>query len=523
MSNKLLKIYFYSTVLIFLCATISHQLDQLDSDSDNMRVLSQIKNLQDKPLLGITKAKSGLTPHSSIIILSDEDFITQGFPGEGTPTNPYRIENYEISTIFAVGIYVFNTTKSFIISNCFISALEDGIVITDIIAGTVVIENNTCAYHNSEGIYVWGSNNIFIRKNECYGNRNGIATDHVDYLEIKENYCHNNGNSIKSVYSNHAIVTDNTLSGGGIITYYVDYSIFERNVIVNYGLCGISLIWGEHNRIENNYCTGGVFGIITDMAQNITIINNECSKNNIDGIFSRDTDDSLILDNYSNRNNESGIRIDGCSNMTVLKNTCTENKDAGIYTYYDSSTSVIPLIIEDNTCRNNTLGMRIWETFHAKIWNNTVESNGQGILLVDSKYTEIVNNILLKNRKYGLKIDTSLSTSNVIYSNYFLCNNLNGTEDGYSQAYDESFNDWYDENTNTGNYYSDYSGEGEYQIDGRTNRTDPYPFVYDYDCYNTDVPTEETHSVLIIFILSFIGLTSISRKKARMRISITNF
>ncbi len=527
MSKKLIRIYVCCTILIFLYASFACKLD---SEPDTTKNIARTQNLQHKSFPRITKTKSSLTLHSSIIILSDEDFITQGFPGEGTPTNPYRIENYEITTSFAVGIYVFNTTKSFIISNCFISALEDGIVITDIIAGIVVIENNTCANHNYEGIYVWGSNSIFIRKNECYGNRNGIATDHVDYLEIKNNYCHNNGISIKLVFSNHAIVTDNTLSGGGIILYYVDHSIFERNVIINYGYSGIMMNWGEHNRLENNYCNGGVFGIDVDMSQNITIVNNECSRNLYDGIFTRFTDDLLILNNFSTKNNESGIRVVTCSNMTVARNTCTENKGAGIYAFYNSLTPSIPPIIEDNLCKNNSIGMRVWETYYAKISNNTVESNGQGILLVDSKYIEIVNNTLLRNRKYGVKIATLLSTWNVIHHNYFICNNLGGTEYGFSQAFDDSYNNkWYDDDSSTGNFWTDYEGEGEYSIDGKYNMTDLYPFIYDYECATITEPTseyteptseytDESAISMLITLCSFLGLSSIGtiiRKRQR--------
>ncbi len=492
------------------------------SNSEVIAELSQTDNLNQNSYPKMNKMKTELIPHQSIIILSDEDFITQGFPGEGTPSDPYQIENYDITTTFGIGMYVFNTTKSFTISNCFISALDWGIVITDIISGTAIIENNTCINHNYDGIYVWGSSQVYLRQNECYGNRNGIATDRGEYLEIKKNYCHDNRNGIRLLYSEHSKVMDNTLelNHDGIDTYYVKNTIFERNVIVDYGYSGISMWWGKHNRVENNYCTRGVFGIVVNMSQNISIIENECSKNNQDGIYSNEMDDSLILDNFFTKNNESGIRIARCSKGTVANNTCTENKDAGIFTYYGSFTSLTPPIIEDNVCKNNTIGMRVWETHHAIIRNNTCESNGQGILLVDSKYIEIVNNTLLRNRKYGVKIATLLSTWNVIHHNYFICNNLNGTEDGYSQAFDDSYNNkWYDDDSSTGNFWTDYEGEGEYSIDGKYNMTDPYPSVYNYDCQvtseTTAEPTEESFFSVLIVLLSFLGITITAKTRHR--------
>jgi len=56
-----------------------------------------------------------LTPHESIEILNDGDFITYGFPGAGTPGDPYIIEHYEIETSSDTGIDVSGTTKHFVI------------------------------------------------------------------------------------------------------------------------------------------------------------------------------------------------------------------------------------------------------------------------------------------------------------------------------------------------------------------------------------------------------------------------
>ena len=43
-----------------------------------------------------TFGTSGDIPHIPIFIDSDDDFTTLGFPGDGSPGNPYRIENYVI-------------------------------------------------------------------------------------------------------------------------------------------------------------------------------------------------------------------------------------------------------------------------------------------------------------------------------------------------------------------------------------------------------------------------------------------
>ena len=509
MSGKNNRIYIGCLILIILYISLhcNYSIEPVDTETKTPTLKTQ-----GETIFYEVNIKSVLTPHENIVILNDEDFVAYGFPGDGTLSNPYRIENYDITTSFGIGVYIYNTTKNFLVSNCLVSAIDYGIVITDIISGDIIIENNTCANHNFEGIYVWNSTNIKITENVCYENRNGIRADHADYLEIMNNYCYDNGGSIYLIHVSHALISDNTMLNGGIRISYVEYSIIERNVVVNYDYSGIDMSWGGHNRIVSNYCTKGVFGIITEGTQNVTILENECSENNQDGIFSRNTDDSVILNNYCTRNNESGIRIVTSLNISVTENICTENKNTGIYTYYDSTTIAIPPIIKDNYCRNNTIGIRIWKTYSARITNNTIESNEHGILLVDSKYTEIDNNILLKNRMYGIKIEL-YSSSNVIYTNYFLCNNLNGTEEGNSQAYDAGHNDWYNEETNVGNYYSDYTGEGEYQIDGKYERTDPYPQLYEYCCYDNKKTMSLSILSTITFLLAYLGVIDIYRRK----------
>ena len=65
-------------------------------------------------------------------INSNLDFITLGFEGNGTKENPYQIENFTIETSNDYGIYIYDTTKYFVIQNVYINALTYGIHISDI-------------------------------------------------------------------------------------------------------------------------------------------------------------------------------------------------------------------------------------------------------------------------------------------------------------------------------------------------------------------------------------------------------
>ena len=55
--------------------------------------------------------------HEPFNITSDVDFETQAWPGNGSISNPYLIENLNITSNSSTCIWVMNTTRHFIIQN----------------------------------------------------------------------------------------------------------------------------------------------------------------------------------------------------------------------------------------------------------------------------------------------------------------------------------------------------------------------------------------------------------------------
>ena len=53
-----------------------------------------------------------LIEHEPIRIESDSDLEVYNFSGDGTILNPYRIENYNITTTESSGIYISTTHKN---------------------------------------------------------------------------------------------------------------------------------------------------------------------------------------------------------------------------------------------------------------------------------------------------------------------------------------------------------------------------------------------------------------------------
>ena len=125
-------------------------------------------------------------------------------------------------------------------------------------------------------------------------------------------------------------------------------------------------------------------------------------------------------------------------------------------------------------------------------------------MISNSDSTEVSFNKIENSRSYGVYVTTG-SENNIIHHNEFIFNNYGGSG---SQVHDSGLNTiWFDVNTNEGNYYDDWSGDGPYFIDGLANTYDPFPLEFN------EIPTiipefnREFYALLLIIITSTIIAT----------------
>jgi len=391
--------------------------------------------------------------HDPIQILSDENFTDYDFPGNGTAVNPYRIENYEISTLdhyfIDNAIWVEQTTKHFIIQNCFVMANGVALVVSNVSANTAQIISN--------------------KVDDC---SIGISFGRAEGIIVDNNYIAN-------------------CETNGITAFYIN-----QNATISNNVCN------DYNRE----------GIYVQDCHNITIKANDCSNGNY-GLFLKNSD-GLIEDNIFSRNAQDGIYTGPSDDeypIYIRNNTCEFNDESGIFSWYVTE-------VENNNLNYNYNGLEVFG-FTSKILNNTFRGNRigadldsmglfsknkclkngrTGLLLVDSvvfsdtnitnnifyanhygieleghiEQAVINNNLIQENDKWGISISEYVENI-IIHHNTFLDNNPGGT----SQCYDsERDNLWFDLDAEEGNYWSDWSGEGWYLIDGNDN-ADIYPLT----------------------------------------------
>ncbi len=168
-----------------------------------------------------------LVSHAPIRIDSNADFdsahgVTKG---NGTESDPYIIENYDINgTGYGYCIYVGNTTDYFVIKNCSLHDAsggniwpyysDSGIILYNLNNG--IIANNTASNNGpsgGSGIYLCYSTNNNIANNNASNNCDGISIAHsIGNNTITNNTVSNNWDSGINLYNS----TTNNIKGNNV-------------------------------------------------------------------------------------------------------------------------------------------------------------------------------------------------------------------------------------------------------------------------------------------------------------------
>ena len=192
--------------------------------------------------------------------------------------------------------------------------------------------------------------------------------------------------------------------------------------------------------------------------------------------------EDIDVTNVDIRNSTIGIEL-VTSNDCSISNCQISNSPIGIELSWSYDCSISNCQIQDNeegvvlqvafncTLSHNTIfqngdGIYMDDSDGSEIWSNTVYLNHRGVLLNSTSDCLITQNNIYNNTGVGIALDTT-ANRNEIFNNTFANNTPNAICEGYS-------NHW-DNQVDTGNWWSDYSGEGPYIID--ENDQDNFPIT----------------------------------------------
>jgi parallel beta-helix repeat protein len=317
------------------------------------------------------KLVRGYTLVPPIVIASNADFDLYDSGGDGSPLNPWIIENIEIDCASAgSGISISGTTDYAIIRDSYIhnsgsGALDAGIAIS----GSINVEllNITIEDAGAFGIVLYVNANNNTVKN-CTLTRTGDAGIALAYVADSNNIT---GNTLRncSTVANNAAIKLLSVSNDIIEFNDIDQSnLVQASITADTALCCIF----DGNLVVNTNLTTSSMGI--------TIIH--------------------CVDNIIKRNSVSftpaPIEIQDSENTIIINNTITNSPG--------SSRGIIC----DDSCENNTIA------------GNVVEGQSQaGIAVMWNQlgFTNIFNNTI-HNCQYGVYIDSG-ATGTFVYENYF--------------------------------------------------------------------------------------------------------
>jgi parallel beta-helix repeat protein len=197
-----------------------------------------------------------------IHISNNSDFASQAsansWDGNGSFSEPYVIEGYNITTTGSSPIQIGNTTVFFEIRGCLIVGGPTGILLQNVKHANVW--NNTIEDSDSWGVLVTESASVIVTNNTIHDitgvDSAGLYSLGSEYCEFSNNTIRNvNGRGILADYSTNCTITVNFVSESsedGIRLRDSSENNLTRNEITHSDLSGIKIGNSHRCRIEQN-------------------------------------------------------------------------------------------------------------------------------------------------------------------------------------------------------------------------------------------------------------------------------
>jgi parallel beta-helix repeat protein len=384
----------------------------------------------------------------------------------------------------------FKDSSSCVLEDNQISQSWEGISIEESVT-CIVNENNL--FNNRNAILLKKANSCIVSNQIIDGSGRKLGLHLVESTEcqITNNRFKNSGISFDK--SGSAMHWNHTLFGNTVNGQPIRYFHKLTNSSINVSEYG-QLILAECNNVTANY------GLFTNTSIGVQF--GYCVNSNLEN--------SAILNN-----SVAGLALYSCSGCGSINNSYRFNFE-GVYSHNTEK-----MTIAYNNLLNNWRALDLWYTSYSRFYNNTIEysphkavylehnthcdvfnntvmSSNIGIDLWFSEHCKIVSNRVFNCSQVGIRL-TADSMYNRVYYNLLGCNGLNGEDHGSSNTWDDG--------SSRGNSWSDYSGEGWYEIKGTAGSYDRYPSKLNMSLYNishcTSLPNE------YILILTGVVITAI--------------
>ena len=303
--------------------------------------------------------QSSYTEHVPFNITSDADFVSQAWPGNGSESDPYLIENLNITSNSSACIWIMNTTSHFRIQNCLFKSpiwiyvgyqAINPVTLTNVTNG-VVYNNRIVESHAAIGC-LWVTS--------CLISNNQFNVTTVAISMIMSNF---------SIVYNNTQETDHCYNGIWLHRC--------ENITISYNRFGSILSDGLSAYISNN----------------CTFINNT--------FIAPETDIHFPW---------SGISLQGCLSCQIIGNSVENFHINGMEIFGQD------LLIEENIVIDSNVGILL-HTNNSMIRTNNITECFNGIEIVKSNHSNVYSNLIRGDSRYQSGIALSGGSGCNIYSN----------------------------------------------------------------------------------------------------------
>jgi parallel beta-helix repeat protein len=172
--------------------------------------------------------------HSKIAIGNNRDFPQQGWEGSGTSSDPYIIENLNISLSSDTCIFIYNVTAHFVIRNSYLSTSDEFAFDIQLIASSNGKVDNCTITGGGYGVSISASSGIEVANSTIYSTKSGISISNSELCVIRSNSIYGTNTGIRFYSSMNSTVADNEV-----------YRAEDRGIVMDY--------WTAGNRIFYNH------------------------------------------------------------------------------------------------------------------------------------------------------------------------------------------------------------------------------------------------------------------------------
>ena len=448
-----------------------------------------------------------------IQIMRNSDFESQGWPGSGSESDPYLIENLNIDFEYGeTRIRIHDTSAHFIIRNCRVETRRYGSAfqwdnVTNGKIESCEIVNASCTFYNTR---------VCVLANTLFSGFCDVMISNSSYWDVRYNILDPQicGSMIFDIVTDSKAVGNKlyySLDGMGIWAFNCTRCEFSENLVQGNSI-GITVELSKDCLLYNNSIKDNEIGILLAVNDNITVIENTLENNGVllepwhldswKYEFKDNTVNGKLI-GYFYEVGEMILDAAGFGQIILAKCIGTEIQGG----QFHNATAGVQLLncshctINDVESVNNSIfGCRLECSSYCSIFNSSFHDNSQGITITHCSYCMIIDNVVAHNKYYGISL--YYCENNTIYGNAF---GWNGLRNAYSDNY-SSNNSW-DDGISRGNAWSDYDGSGSYFI--YEGEIDNFPTKLSYDLIIFDYTLE----IVIIGLIIVVVVVFIYRKR----------